>query len=386
MFGFDAHTGYTTFQSVMDIAESKGHGRLGHDVKVSQAGRLCSLPEPKVLNHWDIGIGTRPVNRPRTRSLHAATRFLGICALAVLAACGRDDPGRVQGYIEGEFVYVASPFGGRLEKLAVQRGDEVDKGTLLFMLDDTAERAAEGEARHRVAQAEAQLADAKQGMRPSEISAIEAQLEQARASLVLSEIELERQNKLLASKVTSRREVDVALATRDGDRQRVAQLQSTLETARLGARADVVKAAEQNLLAQKASLDRAEWDLAQKQQSASQSALVTDTLYREGDWVPAGNPVVALLPPTNVKVRAFVPQNVIGRVQVGMDAKVIVDGVTEPAPAKVSFISPRAEYTPPVIYSQKMREKFVFMIELSVDPQTAVKLHPGQPVDVQLSL
>lgn len=292
----------------------------------------------------------------------------------------------MQGYIEGEFVYVASPFGGRLENLAVKRGDQVEKGRLLFTLDDTAERAAREEALRRVAQAEAQLADAKQGLRPSEIHAIEAQLEQAKASLVLSEVELERQNKLLVSKVTSRRDVDMALAARDEDRQRVAQLESTLETGRLGARPELVKAAEQNLLAQQAALERAEWTLEQKRQSAQQAALVTDTLYREGDWVPAGNPVVALLPPTNLKVRAFVPQEVIGKVQVGSAAKVVVDGIADPFPATVSFISPRTEYAPPVIYSQKMREKFVFMIELSVDPDVAVKLHPGQPVDVLLSI
>ena len=309
-----------------------------------------------------------------------------LAAVLALSGCERDNPALVQGYIEGEFVYVASPFGGRLESLAVKRGDQVQEGKVLFALDDTAERADREESLRRVAQAEAQVADARQGLRPSEINAIEAQLEQAKASLVLSEIELERQHKLLASKVTSRREVDVAQATRDEDRQRVAQLESNLETAKLGARPDMVKAAEQNLLAQRAALERAEWTLAQKQQSAQMAGLVTDTLYREGDWVPAGNPVVALLPPTNLKVRAFVPQDVIGKVQIGTEAKVIVDGVQEPSPAKVSFISPRAEFTPPVIYSQKMREKFVFMIELSVDPETAAKLHPGQPVDVELSL
>ena len=309
-----------------------------------------------------------------------------LAAVLALSGCERDNPALVQGYIEGEFVYVASPFGGRLESLAVKRGDQVQEGKVLFALDDTAERADREESLRRVAQAEAQVADARQGLRPSEINAIEAQLEQAKASLVLSEIELERQHKLLASKVTSRREVDVAQATRDEDRQRVAQLESNLETAKLGARPDMVKAAEQNLLAQRAALERAEWTLAQKQQSAQMAGLVTDTLYREGDWVPAGNPVVALLPPTNLKVRAFVPQDVIGKVQIGTEAKVIVDGVQEPSSAKVSFISPRAEFTPPVIYSQKMREKFVFMIELSVDPETAAKLHPGQPVDVELSL
>ncbi|MBU3664545.1 MAG: HlyD family efflux transporter periplasmic adaptor subunit [Chthoniobacterales bacterium] len=319
--------------------------------------------------------------------LPPAARAAALALLAVaFAGCTEEDPARVQGYIEGEFVYVASPFGGRLEDLAVKRGDQVEKGQLLFVLDETAERAAREEALRRVAQAEAQLADARQGLRPSEIDAIEAQLEQAKASLSLAEVELDRQKKLLASRVTSRREVDMAQTTRDEDRQRVAQLESTLETGKLGARPELVKAAEQNLLAQQAALERADWTLAQKRQSAQQAALVTDTLYRAGDWVPAGNPVVALLPPANLKVRAFVPQETIGRVQVGGAAQVVVDGLPEPFPANVSFVSPRAEFTPPVIYSQKMREKFVFLIELSVVPDVAVKLHPGQPVDVVLSL
>ncbi len=315
-----------------------------------------------------------------------AGRALGLATMALgAAACGHHPTDKVQGYIEGEFVYVASPFGGRLENLAVQRGAQVEKGAVLFQLEETAEGAARNEAMRRVDQAEAQLADARQGMRPSEIHAIEAQLEQARAALTLAESELERQTKLRASRVTSQRDVDMATASRDEDRQRVAELASRLETARLGAREELVKAAEQNLLAEQAALERADWNLAQKQQYAQQAALVSDTLYREGDWVPAGHPVVVLLPPTNLKVRAFVPQNVIGNLRVGDSAQVLMDGVAEPQPATVSFISPRVEFTPPVIYSQKMREKFVFMIELSVTPAIASQLHPGQPVDVQFS-
>lgn len=300
----------------------------------------------------------------------------------VLVSCGRQHPGRAQGYIEGEFVYVASPFGGRLEELAVRRGQQVGKDALLFRLEDTSELAARDEAQRRVDQARAQLQDARQGLRPTEIAAIEAQLEQARAALVLSEVELQRQTKLLTSQVSSRRDVDMARATRDEDRQRVTELEATLETARLGARSDLVQAAEQNLLAEEAALARAEWSLAQKTQSAHQAALVSDTLYREGDWVAAGYPVVVLLPPGNIKVRAFVAQEEIGRLKVGDGAEVHVDGVEEPYPAKISFISPRAEFTPPVIYSQDMRAKFVFMVELSLDPSVAVHLHPGQPVDV----
>ena len=123
--------------------------------------------------------------------------------------------------------------------------------------------------------------------------------------------------------------------------------------------------------------------MAQKRQDAPQSGLVFDTLFWEGEWVPSGKPVVALLPPQNIKVRAFVPQTRIGAVKLRQQVRVFVDGVAEPFVGKVSFISPQAEYTPPVIYSQESRAKLVFMIEATFDPAVAAQLHPGQPVDVE---
>ncbi|MFZ9921241.1 MAG: HlyD family secretion protein, partial [Terrimicrobiaceae bacterium] len=121
------------------------------------------------------------------------------------ASCDKSDPTLVQGYIEGEFVHVASPFGGRLENLAVERGQEIEKGALLFALEETPELAARDEALRRVEQARAELEDAKVGQRPSEIQTLEAQLGEMRAALVLADIELERQQKLLATNVASKR-------------------------------------------------------------------------------------------------------------------------------------------------------------------------------------
>jgi HlyD family secretion protein len=111
--------------------------------------------------------------------------------------------------------------------------------------------------------------------------------------------------------------------------------------------------------------------------------LVYDTLYRQGEWVAAGKPVVALLPPQNIKVRAFVPETRVGSIHYGDEVRVAVDGVRDPFIGKISYISPHAEYTPPVIYSRESRDKLVFMVEAVFDPATAAKLHPGQPVDVQ---
>jgi HlyD family secretion protein len=231
----------------------------------------------------------------------------------------------------------------------------------------------------------AALADARKGRRPSEIESINASLEQARAALVLSEKEAARQEKLKGTVgATTEHDVERAVSLRDQDRQRVAQLIADLETARLGSRADQIAAAEADVQTSQAALAKAEWDLAEKAQRSPQTGVVFDTLYREGDWVGAGLPVVMLLPPRNVKLRTFVAEDRVGALHVGDSVQVFVDGVDGASAGKISYVSPRAEYTPPVVYSRDNRRKFVFMIEAVFDPDVATKLHPGQPVDVAL--
>lgn len=313
------------------------------------------------------------------------TAWTGLLALAFAlswAGCGRPAENRVQGYVEGEFVYVASPRAGRLDTLAVRRGMQVAAGDLLFALESAAETAARDQAVMQWEEGQARLADARKGLRSSEIAALDAQLDQARAALVLSEKEFLRQTDLTAAGASTFEDLDKARAARDQERHRVSRAEADIATARLGARSDQVAAEEAHVRALAAALARAEWDLTQKRQSAPVTGLVFDTLYRQGEWVPAGRPVISLLAPTAIKVRAFVPETRLGSIHVGDAVRVSVDGVSQPLSGKISFISPQAEYTPPVIYSQESRSKLVFMIEAVFDPTVAATLHPGQPVDV----
>jgi len=308
------------------------------------------------------------------------------CALALLlalAGCGRSDRNLIQGYVEGEFVYVASPLGGALDSLRVERGARVKAGDPLFTLDNRAEKAAFDEAAGKLAEARANLDDAKKGKRPSEIESLEAQLKQVHASLSFSEKDLARQASLMRTGATPVQEHERSFSKRDQDLHKAAQLQADLVTAKLGSRQDQIAAAAAHVQAMEGALAKAEWDLSQKSQAAAEDGLVFDTLYREGEWVAAGRPAVVLLPPRNVKVRAFVPEEKVGAVQPGDRVQVFVDGLPAPFVGKVSYVSPRAEYTPPVIYSQENRSKLVFMIEAVFDPESAAKLHPGQPVDVR---
>jgi HlyD family secretion protein len=310
--------------------------------------------------------------------------FLAAAALLLASGCDGPPPGQVQGYVEGEFVYVASPLAGQLETLDVRRGDQVKVGMPLFALESESQQAALDEAQRQVAQAKANLADLKKGSRPSEVAAIEAQLGQAKAARAFSNSEYERLQGIAQSGAVSKQEFERAKSQRDQDSQRVAQLQADMTTAKLGGRVDQISAAQANVQARQAALAKAQWDLSQKKQDAPREGVVYDTLYRRGEWVPAGRPVVVLLPPQNIKVRAFVPEPRVGSVHVGDKVDVRIDGRPAAVSGTISFISPKAEYTPPVIYSRESRSKLVFMVEVVFDPKDAATLHPGQPVDVEL--
>jgi HlyD family secretion protein len=318
--------------------------------------------------------------------LHDAIVWLGGALVALTAAMGLGGDGgllRVQGYVEGEYVYVGAPVAGRLETLHVARGDQVAAGAPLFQLDRACEQPARDEAAARLARAEANLADLKKGKRPSEVESVEAQLAQAKAMLELSEVALKRREQLLETRAGSREALDEARAAYERDKARVAELQAELRTAQLGARADEIQAAEAEVTAARAALAQSDWRLHELSQAAPQAGIVVDTLYRRGEWVAAGAPVVSLLPPENIKVRFFVPEPRLGAVAVGNEVQVSCDACPPNLSAVVSYISPDAEYTPPVIYSREMRAKLVYLIEAK--PRPAAALRPGQPVDVTLA-
>jgi HlyD family secretion protein len=304
-----------------------------------------------------------------------------VALAATMGLVGDAGPLEVQGYVEGEYVYVGAPVAGRLETLDVERGTQVAAGTTLFQLDRASEQPARDDAAARLAGAEAKLANLEKGRRPSEIDSIEAQLAQAKAMLALSGTKLERRRPL--GDAVSREDVEQASAEYERDQARVAELAAELETAQLGARADEIQAAEAEVRAARAQLAQADWRLDELSQAAPQAGLVVDTLYRPGEWVAAGAPVISLLPPANVKVRFFVPEPRLGAIEVGDEVQVRCDACAPDLTAAISYIAPDAEYTPPVIYSREMRAKLVYLVEAR--PRQPDALRPGQPVDVTLA-
>lgn len=311
-------------------------------------------------------------------------RLFSLAIAIALPGCGTPEPAAIQGYVEGEFVRVGAPFAGTLMRLEVQRGQAVAPGAALFQLESENEEAARREAGERARRAEAQAADRRKGLRPSELAAVRAQLSQAEVTAANSSRELARQEDLVAKGFVSRQRADEARTARDRDRARAAELRAQLATANAGTRPDEVRAAEAEAGAAQAALSQADWRVRQKAVAATVGGTVTDTLFVQGEWVPAGAPVVSMLPPGNVKVRFFIPEARLGTIKVGQGATIRCDGCPAPVAASISYISPQAEYTPPVLYTRENRSKLVFLVEARPAKADGMKLHPGQPVDVEL--
>lgn len=313
------------------------------------------------------------------RGLHLAA---ALAPLSALLGCNAPPDAGWSGYVEGEFVYVAAPLGGALVQLAVQRGQSVTRGSPLFALDAQPERDARDETAARLAVARAQAEDATKGRRADEIAVVRAQLAQARAAAGQADAALERQEQLVAQGFVSALQLDDLRAAAAQARERVAELQASLRVAALPARSDQLAAAQAGAVAAKAALAQSNWRERQKLQTAPTDALVFDSYFVVGEWVNAGQPVVALLPPGNTRARFFVPEAQVGRLALGQPVLIHCDGCGAPIAARIDRIAVQPEYTPPVIYSNAQRARLVFLVEARPDPKDGLRLKPGQPVDV----
>jgi HlyD family secretion protein len=318
------------------------------------------------------------------RLARSAFVLTGLALLGLLSGCGKDEEAPWSGYAEADLVYLASSGGGVLSTVQVQRGDKVAPEADLFQIDSAPEAYGQQAAKAQQSKAAAQLADLGKGRRQNELKAIKAQLDQATAALTISTAQLKRNKELVRQGYVTPSQIDELEAAKARDNARVNELQAQLAVAQDSARPDTLDAAKAELQAAKAQVSQQRWAQDQKVRRAPVAARVFDVLYRQGEWVPPGSPVVVLLPDHAVKVRFFVPQAALAQTQVGHAVRYACDGCA-PGTATIRYVSPQAEFTPPVIYSNDSKGKLVYMVEATPDDKSVDALKPGQPLSVTLA-
>jgi HlyD family secretion protein len=292
-----------------------------------------------------------------------------------------DAPRHYLGYVEGETTLVAPPISGRLVTRPLRRGDRVAKGETLFAIDTTQAEAEVSRALAQLAESQARHNNLLTGKRSEEQDVVRAQRHEVEASLAMAVAEFKRQGDLLQKNFTSRQSYDQAESTVLQLRARLAALTAKERAGDLGGRSAEIEAAAALADQSRASLARAQDRLAQLAPVAPTDALIENTFYNVGEWVAAGSPVVSLLPDFHVKLRFFVPEEDMIKAQPGEHVHFACDRCPSSLTAKITYRSPRAEYAPPVIYSQTTRAHLVFMIEARPDSGEQ-PLPPGLPVTV----
>ncbi len=313
-----------------------------------------------------------------------------IATLVLLSASGwwleHRSPGPVswQGYAEADYVKVGPTQQGLLTEVSVARGDQVAAGAPLFAQDDTDDRAARDQAMHQLMESREQLANLQAGGKFTEIEQAQANVADTRSTMVRTRTDLHRDEKLLGAGAISRQAVDQSRADYKSADAKAEGSEAALVQSRapLGRNREIMAQSDADAAA-RAALEMAEWRLAQRRVTAPVGGRVADVLARPGETMAAGDPVVSLLPPENIFVRFFVPEAALSGIHRGDSVALFCDGCPAGLYARISFIAPQAEYTPPLIYSESNKAKLVFLIEARPRPDQAAGFNPGQPIEVR---
>jgi HlyD family secretion protein len=289
-----------------------------------------------------------------------------------------------QGYADADFVKVGPTQEGQLVAVHVRRGDKVRLGQPLFDQDDANDAAAKEQAQRQLSQARDQLANLMSGGKPTEIAQAEANLADAEAARDKTLEDLNRNRTLLKTGSATVQIVDQEEADlRSGNAKAAAARQALAQLRAPMGRENEIRAQSSAVNALEAALAMARWRFDQRHVAAPSSGIVADVLAEPGETLSAGAPVVSILPPENIYVRFFVPETELALVHPGDEVQFSCDSCRPDLIATISYIAPAAEYTPPVIYSESTRSKFVFLVEARPRPEFAALLNPGQPVTVR---
>lgn len=305
-----------------------------------------------------------------------------LIALAAVALAGtivwfmtrpnREGTAVLSGYIEGESLYLSAPSAGVVSQVSVSRGQRVEAGAALFVMDARTVGSQQDEARANIAQGQTQ------------VTAAEAQWREAQAQAEAQEALASNARKLADRYTALRRNDPGALAAQELDK---ANAEARASAAQAAAARRQAAAAQAQIASARAQVQRAGAGLAEigvradlQSPRAPAAGRIEEVYFQNGEWAGANQPVVSLLPDAKVKLRFFVSEKTVAAYRPGRTVRFRCDGCGAERAATIAYVSPRAEFTPPVIYSRETRDKLVFLVEAK--PADPASLTPGLPIEI----
>ena len=269
-----------------------------------------------------------------------------LISCGALSSCSNDATKMSDGYIDADLIYISSDFGGKLVELDASRGNFVKSGELLYQLEQTNE--------------------------DNNIAASKENTANLQANLAAT------QNKLAYAKLNYKREAEL--------KQQGFYSEDSLDSLKQN-----VQVLENEIVALKAQIKAASistkqnvWQKYKKEVVASDNGIVFDTYYSRGEYIPPAAPVLSLVTESQIKAIFYIPETELSSIKLGQKVSLNLDNADEKLLGSINYISNISEYTPPIIYSQNMRQKLVYRIEAKIISPDLTKVHLGQPLSVEL--
>lgn len=317
------------------------------------------------------------------RSLRRAAAALSLLALAACRKAGDDRPVVLNGRIEAPTVDLAPKVAGRVVEVRVREGDRVKAGDLLVVLDLGETALSVERDRQGLASAELRLKDLRTGSRAPEIAAGEAEVADRKAAVELARREVTRQETLLARKVGVARDLDRARTDLSRSEAALKASQERLTLLREGFRKDQTEGARHDAERAATVLKQSETVARESELRAPADGVVLHRMAEPGLLLGAGQPALTMAFANRLYVRTFIPETKLGRVRQGAAARVTVDAFPgRTFPARVTEISPNAEFTPKAVETREERVNLVYAAKVDLDAGWKEPLVPGQPAEV----
>lgn len=326
-----------------------------------------------------------------------AVLALGL-AVAASAACGNGHDGvpRASGYVEATEVRVAAEVGGRVTVMRAEEGLRVAAGDLLARLDTTDLELVLRRAQADRDQALAQLRLVQAGARAEDIRQARAQAESAKADIAAAEAELksaiedlQRFEALLAANAGSRKQRDdaatrvaVATARVNAARERATAADEAVARLRAGSRREEIAAAEARVAAANAQIATIQENIADTALKSPVNGTVTSKLVDLGETVAPRTPIAVISDLDNAWANVYVDEPLVPTLRLGQPATLVTDA-GQRLSGTITYISPRAEFTPRNVQTAEERSKLVYRIKVTVDNKEGI-LKPGMPVEAEL--
>ena len=289
------------------------------------------------------------------------------------------------GTVEATEAQLGFQSAGRIEQLGPREGEAIDAGAELGRLDRNEMLARREQAVAQTAAAKALLRELQSGFRGEEVAQGRAALATAADRLADARRDLDRSKRLFDGGAIGAESVDKARLAFDVAGSQHEQAQQQLRILRTGTRREKIDVQRAQVAQAEAAVKPIDATLVNMVLQAPFAGIVTVRHREPGETIPAGAPVFTLMNPHDRWVRVYVPENRIGRVQLGAKAAITSDSfASKTYDGEVVFIASEAQFTPKTVQTTEERVKLVYAVKVRIVGDPTLELKPGMPADVRL--